>query len=87
MNFLAVLLIQIFVYLLIFLADDYIGTLMSLILGSICFCVWAISLMVEWISPSKVKRDYYRYVLAGWIGPLFAFIAFAMAKGGFDWLK
>lgn len=85
--FVAVLLIQIVVYLLIFLMNDYAGTLMSLILGSICFCVWAISWMVEWISPSKVKRAYYRFVLAGWVAPLLAFIAFTVAKGGLDWLK
>ena len=85
--FLAALLIQVLVYLLIFLWNDYAGSLRALILGSISFAVWAISLIVEWISPSKVKRNYYLYVLSGWIGPLLAFIAFTVAKGGLDWLR
>lgn len=82
----AILLLQVAIYLGVLVVDDYAGTLLALILGAICFSIWGISHVVEWIQPSRVRKDYYRYIMTGWMAPLISFICFVLLKGGVDWI-
>lgn len=85
-NFLLMLLGQIIVYMLIMLGDEYAGFLLAVIIGAICFGIWLISLIVEWIEPSRVNKNYYRYMLAGWMGPALALLGFILLRGEISWL-
>lgn len=80
------LIVQSIIYLILLLLNSYLGTMLSLIIGLICFCVWLVSLVVEWIEPSRVPKSYYRLMIAGWLAPLFSLIAFAILRGGMEWL-
>lgn len=88
MNTLLLLLGQVIIYLLLMLGDEYAGQLLAIILGTICFAVWLISYAVEWIEPSRVKGEYYRYLLTGWLAPVIAMIGFIVLRGGqISWLS
>lgn len=87
MNTFLLLIGQIIIYLLLMLGDEYAGQLLAMILGAICLAVWLISLIVEWIEPSRVKRNYYRYLLTGWLAPAIALLGFIALRGGqISWL-
>lgn len=78
---------QLFLYLLLMLWDEYTGTLLAAILGAICFSIWGLSYVVEWIQPSRVSSKYYQFMLAGWIAPLLAIILFIGLRGEVSWLR
>ncbi|WP_116124219.1 hypothetical protein [Lewinella sp. IMCC34183] len=86
MNYLLALLAQLIGYLLILLYDDYLGTLLALILGVIALAVWVLSYVVEWIQASRVSPRYYRYLLTVWVAPLIALLGFIFLRGGVAWL-
>ena len=86
MTSLTYFLAQLAVYLLILLANDYLGSLLAIILGAIAFAVWGISRIVELIQASRVPKWYYRAVFAAWVAPLAALLIYAGLRGGFDWL-
>ena len=86
MNYFLATLLQLVLYLGLMLVDEYGGTLLAVILGSICLAVWVISLIVEWIEPSRVTGAYYKYIFTGWLAPLMALIGYVMLRGEIDWL-
>lgn len=77
---------QLILYLLLMLYDEYAGTLMATILGTIALAVWILSYVVEWVQPSRVPKNYYRYLLTGWVAPLVALLAFIALRGEIGWL-
>lgn len=81
------LLLQVILYLLVLLVNDYVGFVLALILGGIGFAVWGLSHVIEWISPSRVSPLYYRLVLSAWLAPLLSVVMFTLTKGGLDWIK
>ena len=68
------------------LVNEYAGTLFSVILGGIALAVWAISLIVEFIEPSRVAGAYYRYLLTGWLAPAAALVAYVALRGQIEWM-
>lgn len=78
---------QLLFYLLFMLWDEYVGTLIALIIGVICFFIWVLSYMVEWIQPSRVTKTYYVLMLSGWIAPFVAVILFIALRGEVSWLN
>lgn len=66
------LLIQVVLYLLLWLSYEYLARLLSILLGAIFFAIWVVSVIVEWIEPSKVPRQYFRFLLASFLAPLLA---------------
>ncbi len=79
---------QLLLYWLLMLADEYLGTLLAAIIAAVGFAVWALSYVVEWISPSKVSRKYYSIVLITWLSPLLAMLTFLLLRGGqVGWLQ
>ncbi|MTB53110.1 hypothetical protein [Lewinella sp. W8] len=87
MNLILMIIGQLIVYLLLMLFDEYFGQLLAMIVGAISLAVWAISHIVEWIEPSRVKRDYYQYMLSGWVGPALALALFILLRGGIGWMS
>ncbi len=78
--------IQLAVYLYLLYADEYAGSLFAVIIGSICFSIWVLSYVIEWIEPSRVPVTYYQYLLTAWLAPASALIVYVMLSGGIGWL-
>lgn len=86
MNFFLALAVQLLLYLLLMLYDEYAGQLLAMILGAICLAIWVISLIVELIQPSRVKRIYYLLMVSGWLAPALALVGFILLRGEIGWL-
>jgi hypothetical protein len=85
-NFALALVGQLIIYSLLMLLSEYAGTLLALIVGGIALAVWVISHVVELIEPSRVSRQYYQLLLATWVAPFLALVAFIALRGGIGWL-
>ena len=84
---LEVFLIQLIFYISLWLWNDYTATLVSAIFGTICLFILIISLITEWIEPSKVPRWYFGMMIASILAPLIAALIFVgLAYGQPDWL-
>ena len=80
-------LIQLVFYISLWLWNDYTATLVSIIFGTICLFVLVISLITEWIEPSKVPRWYFGMMVASILAPIVAAAIFVgFAYGQPDWL-
>lgn len=82
-----ILLIEIVIYLLLWLYNDYLASLLSIIFGSICLLILIISLIVELIERSKVPRWYYWFLAASVMAPVVAALIYLFISGGVDWMK
>lgn len=82
-----ILLIEIAFYIILWLLDDYLASLLSLIFGSIFLLLLLISIVVEWIEKSKVPRWYYSFMLVSALAPFIAALIFLAISGGLEWLQ
>jgi len=81
-------LIQIIIYSIIWLTNEYVATLLSIIIPPIAFAVLIISYMVERIEKSKVPSSYFRHMWLLIIAPLLVGVVFAtIYEVNFDWLQ
>jgi len=55
-----IFLLETAVWLALWLASDYVATLLTLTVGAIVSAVLAIVLMAEWVERSKVPRRYFQ---------------------------
>ncbi len=76
-----VLLVEVIMYFLLWLYDDYLATILSLIFGSMCLLVLIISIIVELIEPSKVPRWYFTTMIVSILAPLIAIGIFIVIGG------
>lgn len=53
-------LVQVIVWLAIWLASEFMATLLTLSIGAVVSAVLLIALIAEWIEPSKVPGAYFR---------------------------
>jgi len=84
---LEVFLIQLIFYISLWLWNDYTATLVSAIFGTICLFILIISLITEWIEPSKVPRWYFGMMVASILAPIIAAVIFiGFVYGQPDWL-
>lgn len=83
---LEVFLVQVVIYLLLWLNDDYMATLVSAAFGGIFLCIWLLSLAVELIEPSKVPKWYFRYMLVSALAPILVSLVFFGLYGVPDWV-
>lgn len=82
-----IFLAQLVIYLLIWIFNDYLATLLSIIFGSIFFLILLISLIVEIIERSKVPRSYFLFMLASVLAPIAASLIYITISGGLEWMK
>lgn len=81
-------LIQIIIYSILWLSNDYIATFLSLTFTAIFFFILLVSIIAEWIEPSKVPRWYFKFMLVSIIAPLVAGIFFVGIMGlGTEWVN
>ncbi len=82
-----ILLLEIAFNIVLWLLDEYIATLLSLILGSIFLLLLLFALVVEWIERSKVPRWYFWFMLVSVLAPLVAAAIYLAIQGGLQWLQ
>ncbi len=80
-------LMQVIGYLGIWLYNDYMGSLLSIVFAGIFLAILIISLIVEWIEPSKVPRSYFLMMLVSVLAPIIAMGLYLLVMGGkVEWL-
>lgn len=80
--------IQLVIYILIWIINDYVASLLLLIVPVIGTAVLLLSFIVELIEPSKISKSYYKYMLTLIFAPLtVAVIYFYMNGFQLDWLE
>ena len=80
-------LIQFIIYGVLWLWNEYIASLMTLVFTAIAIFILAISLMAELIEPSKVPRWYFSSMVVSIIAPILATVVFVYFVGmEFEWL-
>ena len=84
---LEILLGEMVIYILLWLFNDYLATLISLSLGGIFFFILLISLMVEWIERSKVPMWYYKFMVVSVLAPLISAGIYLFLSGGLSWME
>lgn len=82
LSLLELFLIELITYLIIWFANDYLGTIVTVIFTTITFCILLISFIVEWIEPTKVQRSYYQIMGISILAPLVAAIIYVGIVGG-----
>lgn len=83
---LEIFLTQLSVYLVIWLSNDYLGTLLSVTFGGIFLIILLISLITEWVERSRVPRWYYQFMGTGILAPLVSFMIYLTVNKGLDWM-
>lgn len=79
-------LVQVVVYLLIWLLNDYLAVILSLILGGIALAVYLISKVVELVESSRVPKVYYRFMVICFTAPLLSAIIGLLLRNGLSWM-
>ena len=86
LSLLEIFLLEVVVWLGCWLLNDYLATLLTLIIGSIVLAVLIIALMAEWIERSKVPRKYFHVMLLSIAAPIVAALLYLYIFGGqLDW--
>ncbi len=81
-------LIQVVIYVLVWLISDYAGSFLSAVFASIFLAIFVISLIVEAIERSKVPRWYYWVMVVSFLAPAIVGILFLLlGKGELTWLQ
>lgn len=72
----------------LWLLNDYLATLLTLIIGAIVFAVLVIALISEAIERSKVPRRYFYIMAVSVLAPLMAMGCYLLIFGGkFEFFK
>lgn len=82
-----IFLVEVIIYFLLWLFNDYLATLLSISLGSIFLAILIISLIVEWIERSKVPIWYYKVMVVSILAPLLTAIVYLFFAGGVSWME
>jgi hypothetical protein len=82
-----VFLLEIVVWLAFWLLNDYMATLLTLIIVAIVSSVLLIAMISEWIERSKVTRYYFQIMAVSIAAPLVAGVLYLLLFGELSWLK
>jgi hypothetical protein len=77
-----IFLLEIVAWMVLWLLDDYLATLLTLIVSAIVLSVLLIALMAELIERSKVPRRYFSIMALSVLAPFFAAIVYMLIFGG-----
>ena len=84
---LEVFLLEIVVWLAFWLLNDYMATLLTLIVVAIVSSVLIIAMISEWIERSKVTRYYFQVMAVSVAAPLVAGVLYFVLFGELSWLR
>ncbi len=77
-----VLLIEIILYILLWFANDFLATMLTVIQAGLCFLVLLFSLVAEWIEKSNVPRWFFNILWVSIVAPLLAAAIYIGFTGG-----
>ncbi|MCB0560782.1 MAG: hypothetical protein H6573_01375 [Lewinellaceae bacterium] len=77
---------EVVIYLLIWIANDYMAAMLSLIFGSIFLLILLTSLVVELVEKSKVPRWYFIFMGLSVLAPIIAALLYTLINQGLGWL-
>lgn len=77
---------EVVIYLLIWIANDYMAAMLSLIFGSIFLLILLTSLVVEVVEKSKVPRWYFIFMGLSVLAPIIAALLYTLINQGLGWL-
>lgn len=81
-----IFLLQAVFYLALWIIDDYVATLLSLIIGGIALLTLLFSAVVEVVESSKVPRAYFLFLIVSVLAPLVSGLLFLALNGPPGWL-
>jgi hypothetical protein len=79
-------LVECVVWLAVWLIDDYVATLLTLLVGAVVLAVLVVALLSEAIERSNVPRKYYQVMAVSVAAPLAVALLYAVVFKGLDWL-
>ena len=83
-----VFLIQFIIYSVLWLWNDYVASLLTVVLPTIVFFILIISILAELIERSKVPKWYYSFMAISILAPILAAGVFVWLVGAdFEWLS
>ena len=82
LSLLEIFLLEVVVWLGLWLLNDYLATLLTLIIGAIVLAVLLIALIAEAIERSKVPRKYFYVMWLSVVAPLAAAALYLFIFGG-----
>lgn len=81
-------LIEFIIYALLWLWDDYVASLLTVVMTVICFFILIISLLAELVESSKVPRWYFYFMAISVVTPIIVALVFiAFVGADFEWMS
>ena len=85
---LEIFLLQVILYAVIWLADEYVASYMCIVLPGIILAILLISLIVELIEPSRISKRYFVIMGLSILAPVLTGLAFyTLYDGQLEWLQ
>lgn len=81
-----VFLIETVIYMAFWMINDYLASLLSLILACICFAILIVSIGIELIERSRVPRWYYFFMIASVFSPILSGLIYYFISGELNWV-
>lgn len=79
---------QAVLYAVLWLWNEYVASYMTLILPSVLLVLLILSLIADWIEPSRIPRWYLKVMLISILVPVLTGVAIYLIYGGrLDWLQ
>ena len=83
-----IFLLQFLIYLVLWLWDDYIGSLITVLMTTIFSGILIVAAIAELIEKSKVPKSYFIFMIGSIVIPVIVGLIFVGIMGGqLDWLK
>lgn len=83
-----IFLIQSIFYIVIWLWNDYVGSILSVSIPIIALCILVISLIAEKLERSNIPKWYYTFMVITLLVPLLVAMVFVVLfDGDFEWMK
>lgn len=78
---------QLVFYLLLWLNNDYLASLLALSLGGVFLVILVLALITELVEKSKVPSWYYQFMVASILAPVISFLLYLSLNRGLDWMQ
>jgi hypothetical protein len=80
--------LQCIIYVIFWMTNDYIATLLSTIFFFIFLSIYIIAFIAEKLDHSNVPNQYFSLMATGFLSPLVMYIIFYFLNGGkFNWMS
>lgn len=84
---LEIALFEFIVFLALWVMDEYIASLLCVIVPAICLGVLIISLIAEWIEPSKVPKSFFKILGISVVIPIVTLVVYLGFFGTLEWMQ